>query len=62
MSRLTLDSFNEFIDEKIDEFIRQAKENSTIAGYHNSCGQGMDLGWIDCARYIKDVINEEFLS
>lgn len=62
MSRLTLDSFNEFIDEKIKDFICELEDNSKTVGYHNSCGQGMDIGWIDCARYIKDVINEEFLS
>jgi len=61
MARLSLDSFNDFIDEKIKEFIEQAKDNSKIIGYHNSPGQGMDIGWIDCARHIKERINEEFL-
>lgn len=60
MQQLNLKSFNEFIDEKIQHFIDQAKSHSRFDGYHNSPGAGMDIGWIDCARYIKQMINEEF--
>lgn len=58
--RLTLENFDEWIDGHIEDFIRQAKEHSTTPGYHNSAGSCMDIGWIDCARFIKEKVKEDF--
>jgi hypothetical protein len=60
MIRLTLESFDKWIDFHIEDFKRQYKDNHKIAGYHNSPGQGMDIGWIECARFIKDNFKEDF--
>ena len=59
--RISLENFDEWIDEHIECFIAELKENSQMEGYHNSPAQGMDIGWIECARYIKEKVKEDFL-
>jgi len=59
--RVTIEKFNDWIDEIIKEFAHDINDQRGETGYANSVEKINDEAYLDCAKLIKERFNEEFL-